>query len=174
MRLIRDGALVPRDKSKPLPGPIWTELINWPGVLENALSGHPFSLIWEEVAKEQVGYKAFLDQFHKKYPHYKKAFVVHRNFDPGERCEVDYAGDTAEWIDISTGEVHSASIFVGILGFSQKIYSEATTDQKGDNFVRSHGRMYKYLGGVPQITVFSSSAWSKGDSCGLAMWILIR
>jgi len=153
VRLIRDGVLSAQSGPKIIPGPTWTELVNWPVVLQEALDGHPFSLIWSEVAKDKVGYKAFLDQFHKKHPHYKKAFVVHRHFDPGERCEVDYAGDKIEWIDVKSGEVKEVVVFVGILGFSQKIFAESTVDQKGDNFVRSHVRMYKYFGGVPKITV---------------------
>lgn len=153
VRLIRDGVLSAQPGPKIIAGPTWAELVNWPAVLQEALNGHPFSLIWSEVAKDKVGYKAFLDQFHKKHPHYKNAFVVHRHFDPGERCEVDYAGDKIEWIDIKSGEVKEVVVFVGILGFSQKIFAEASVDQKGDNFVRSHVRMYQYFGGVPKITV---------------------
>lgn len=153
IRLIRDGVLSPQTGSKVIAGPIWSEQMNWPSVLEHALSGHPFSLIWSEVAKDQVGYKAFLDQFHRRYPHYKRAFVVHRHFDPGERCEVDYAGDKVEWICTKSGEVQRAVVFVGILGFSQRIFAEASVDQKGDQFVRSHVRMFKYFGGVPRVTV---------------------
>ncbi len=44
-------------------------------------------------------------------------------------------------------------MFIGVLGFSQKIFAEATVDQKGDNFVRSHVRMFKFFGGVTRITV---------------------
>jgi hypothetical protein len=153
VRLIRDGALTAQIGPKVIAGPTWAELVSWPVILQEALDGHPFSLIWSDMAREKVGYKAFLDQFHKKYPHYKKAFVVHRFFDPGERCEVDYAGDKIQWIDIKTGEINDCAVFVGILGFCQKIFADVTVDQKGDNFVRSHVRMYKYFGGVPKITV---------------------
>lgn len=153
VRLIRDGVITSALARKPSIGPLWAEQVNWSEILEEALDGHPFSLIWSEKAEGKVGYKAFLDQFHKKFPHYKKAIVVHRFFEPGERCEVDYAGDKIEWIDVITGEVHEASVFVGVLGFCQKIYAEATPDQKGDNFVRSHVRMFKHFGGVTKITV---------------------
>lgn len=154
VRLIRDGVILPPDQvSKVIQGPLWSAQVDWDGILREALDGHAFSLIWSERAKELVGYKAFLDQFHKKFPHYKKSFVVHRFFEPGERCEVDYAGDKVEWIDMKTGEVFEAVVFVGVLGFSQKIFAEATENQKGDCFVRSHVRMYKYFGGVPKLTV---------------------
>lgn len=153
VRMIRDGVITEALERRSSIGPLWATQVNWSEILEEALEGHAFSLIWSEKAEDKVGYKAFLDQFHKKFPHYKKATVVHRFFEPGERCEVDYAGDKVEWLDIETGEVFAAVVFVGIVGFSQKIYADATADQKGDNFVRSHVRMFKFFGGAPKITV---------------------
>jgi hypothetical protein len=153
VRLIRDGVITEALERRASLGPLWAEQLNWNIVLQEVLDGHAFSLIWSEKAQEQVGYKAFLDQFHKKFPYYKKSLVIHRFFEPGERCEVDYAGDKIEWVDVLTGEIFTAVVFVGILGFSQKIYAEATVDQKGDNFVRSHVRMFTFFGGVSKITV---------------------
>lgn len=153
VRNIRDGVTMVAPESRALLGPPWAEQVDWQGILQEALDGHAFKLIWSEKAEDKVGYKAFLDQFHKRYPQYKKATIVHRFFEPGERCEVDYAGDKVEWIDIKTGEVFAGIVFIGILGFSQKIFAEATVDQKGDNFVRSHVRMFSFFGGVPKIVV---------------------
>jgi transposase len=153
VRQIRDGAITSALERRASLGPMWAEQTDWSSVLKEALDGHAFSLIWSERASEKVGYKCFLDQFHKRFPHYRKAIVVHRFFEAGERCEVDYAGDKIEWIDIKTGEISDCAVFIGILGFSQKIFAEATADQKGDNFVRSHVRMYNFFGGVPRITV---------------------
>lgn len=153
VRMIRDGVITEALERRANLGPLWASLVDWKIILQEALDGHAFSLIWSDKAEDKVGYKAFLDQFHKKFPQYKKALVIHRFFEPGERCEVDYAGDKVEWVDIETGEVFSAVVFIGILGFSQKIYAEATVDQKGDNFVRSHVRMFTFFGGVTKITV---------------------
>ena len=153
VRHIRDGIITEALERRASLGPLWASQIDWELVLKETLDGHAFSLIWSEMAVEKVGYKCFLDQFHKKFPQYKKAIVVHRFFEPGERCEVDYAGDKVEWIDTSSGEIHECEVFVGILGFSQKIYADATIDQKGDSFVRSHVRMFNFYGGVTQITV---------------------
>lgn len=153
VRMIRDGVITPALTKRSSLGPLWASLVNWSEILREALDGHPFSLIWSEKAEDKVGYKAFLDQFHRKFPHYKRATVVHRYFEPGERCEVDYAGDKVEWLNMGTGEVHDVVVFVGTLGFCQKIFAEATADQKGDNFVRSHVRMFKFFGGITKITV---------------------
>jgi len=153
VRQIRDGEMPSPDSPKEITGPLWSEEVNWSEILENVINGHPFKFNWSEYASEKVGYKAFLDQFHKKFPYYKTTIVIHRHFEAGERCEVDYAGDVIEWTDIKSGEVFKSSVFIGILGFSQRIFADATHDQKGVNFVSSHVRMYKFFEGVPRITV---------------------
>lgn len=153
VRDIRDGKIVEPNKFKELSFPPWSESSDWELVLKEVLDGHPFKFIWEERFSKDVGYKAFLDQFHKKFPRYKKSTTVHRYFSPGERCEVDYSGDTVSWINLNTGELIEMQVFVGILGFSQKIFAEATSDQKSRNFIESHSRMYSDFEGVPNITV---------------------
>ncbi len=154
VRLIRDNKMTsPVDRKNNFTGPIWSEQADWQLVMREVVEGHALKLIWEERFAKHVGYKAFLDQFHKKHPEYRMSPSVHRYFAPGERCEVDYAGDTIAWIDLSTGQFFESQVFIGILGFSQKIFAEATTDQKGQNFVQSHTRMYNSFGGVPWLTV---------------------
>lgn len=154
VRLIRDNKMTsPIDRKNNFTGPIWSEEADWQLVMREVGEGHALKLIWEERFLKRVGYKAFLDQFHKKHPEYRMSPSVHRYIAPGERCEVDYAGDTIMWIDLSTGQFFESQVFIGILGFSQKIFAEATSDQKGQNFVQSHTRMYQSFGGVPWLTV---------------------
>lgn len=154
VRQIRDHKILsPEERANKKTSPPWVERGDWDLVLREVLEGHPLKFIWEERFVNDIGYKAFLDQFHRKFPEYKMSPSVHRYFAPGERCEVDYAGDTITWINYASGEFFEAQIFIGILGYSQKIYAEATSDQKGRNFVESHPRMYQSFGGVPQLTV---------------------
>ena len=154
VRQVRDHKILsPEDRQKNRLPPVWAMRADWDLVLREVLEKHPLKFIWEERFANDVGYKAFLDQFHRKFPEYKMSPSVHRYFAPGERCEVDYAGDTIAWINLDTGQFFEAQIFIGILGYSQKIYAEATSDQKGRNFVESHPRMYQAFGGVPQLTV---------------------
>ena len=47
----------------------------------------------------------------------------------GEKQFIDYAGQTVPVIDRSTGEVHSAEVFVAVLGASSYTYCEATWSQ---------------------------------------------
>ena len=47
----------------------------------------------------------------------------------GEKCFVDYAGQTVGVIDRHTGEIRPAQIFVAVLGCSNYTYAEATWTQ---------------------------------------------
>ena len=67
--------------------------------------------------------------------------------------EVDYAGDTLEWIDLKSGEIHKAYVFVAALGFSQLLFAWAAEDMKSRNWLAAHRRMFAYYGGVPHVTV---------------------
>ena len=72
-----------------------------------------------------------------------------REFAPGERVEVDYAGDPIEWVELRTGEIHKAWVFVAGLGFSQLLFAWAADDVKSRNWLEGHQRMYVFYGGVP-------------------------
>ena len=66
---------------------------------------------------------------------------------------MDYAGDTLEWVDLRSGELHEVYVFVAALGFSQLLFAWAAEDMKSRNWLASHRRMYAYYGGVPHVTV---------------------
>ena len=153
IRQIRDG-LAAKPEARVLGiTPLWAERLDWQEILEEVLDGHPLKYIWEEKGNSAVSYVNFWKQFHKQFPHYKQAKVVHRVFAPGERCEVDWAGDKLEWVHLKTGEVHEVDVFVGILGFSQLIFAQATPDIKSRSFLEAHANMYQAFGGTPKITV---------------------
>jgi hypothetical protein len=54
--------------------------------------------LWPTHQKAQhlTTYSNFWKQFYRKFPQYRQASVTAREFDPGERVEVDYAGDALE------------------------------------------------------------------------------
>jgi len=54
--------------------------------------------------------------------------VTAREFVPGERVEVGYAGDSFEWIDLTTGKIRNAYVVIGALGFSQLLCAHATEE----------------------------------------------
>ena len=67
--------------------------------------------------------------------------------------EVDYAGDPIEWVELKTGEIRKAWVFVAGLGFSQLLFAWAAEDMKSRNWLGCHRRMFAFYGGVPHVTV---------------------
>lgn len=152
---IRNGVDQVQDILKPNPStiPLWIQQVDWETVLTEIGSGHEIKKIWEEKAQNLTTYANFCKQLHKRYPQLMKASVTLRDFSPGDRCEVDYAGDRVEWLELKTGEVFEAHIFLGILGFSQLIFAWASEDEKSSNWLSAHRKMYEAFGGVPHVTV---------------------
>lgn len=150
---IREGEIKNPSVTKEVQEPIWTVQIDWNDVLELFTKGHFLKYIWEEKASSITSYVNFWRYFLKRFPEFKQRVSTHREFQPGERCEVDYAGYKPEWVDARTGEVHVASIFLGTLGFSQYIFACVKSNAKSKNFLESHREMYEHFGGVPSIAV---------------------
>jgi len=71
----------------------------------------------------------------------------------GEKCFVDYAGQTVDIIDSQTGEIKSAQIFIAVLGASNYTYCEATLSQTLPDWLMAHARAFDYFGGVPELIV---------------------
>jgi transposase len=147
-----------RDGLRSAPGrtagdPLWMSQLDWPAVVHELGLGHPLKFIWEERAQSLTTYANFWKQFYRKFPELRQATVTARDFAPGERVEVDYAGDPLEWVDRRTGEIHSAWVFVAGLGCSQLLFAWAAEDMKSRNWLDSHQRMYAFYGGVPHVTV---------------------
>jgi hypothetical protein len=153
VREVRDGVRVSPDAPKSCSDPLWMRQLEWPTIVHELGLGHPLKFIWEEKAQHLTTYSNFWKQFYRKFPQYRHATVTAREFEPGERVEVDYAGDTLEWIDLKTGEIRKAYVFVSGLGFSQLLFAWAADDMKSRNWLGAHRRMFNFYGGVPHVTV---------------------
>lgn len=154
VREIRDGKPSPAKRRTRAADPLWMGKVTWPSrVIEDLRGGHPLKLIWDEKAKTLTTYANFWKQFYRKFPEYRQATVTAREFMAGERVEVDWAGDAIEWVDLKTGEMHKAWVFVAGLGFSQLLFAWATPDMKSMHWLACHKRMFEFYGGVPHVTV---------------------
>ena len=153
VRAVRDGARKSPDAPKALRDPLWMLTLNWPAIVHDLGLGHPLKFLWEEKAQHLTTYSNFWKQFYRKFPQYRQASVTAREFAPAERVEVDYAGDTLEWIELKTGEVRKAVVFVSGLGFSQLLFAWAAEDMKSRNWLGAHRRMFAFYGGVTHVTV---------------------
>ena len=153
VREVRDGERGSPDAPKSIGDPLWMAQLDWPAIIHDLGLGHPLKFLWEEKAQHLITYPNFWKQFYRKFPQYRTACVTAREFEPGERVEVDYAGDPIEWIELKSGEIRKAWIFVAGLGFSHLLYAWAAEDMKSRNWLGAHRRMFAYYGGVPHVTV---------------------
>jgi transposase len=71
----------------------------------------------------------------------------------GDKMFVDFAGKRLQITDRDTGEIKKVEVFIGILGFSQFTYVQATVSQKRDEFITAVENMLHYIGGVPAAIV---------------------
>jgi hypothetical protein len=153
VREVRDGLRKSPDAPKELADPLWMLRLDWPPIIHDLGLGHPLKFVWEEKAQHLTTYSNFWKQFYRKFPQFRQASVTAREFTAGERVEVDYAGDPIEWINLKTGEIHQAWVFVAVLGFSQLLYAHAAEDMKSRNWLGCHRRMFAFYGGVMHVTV---------------------
>lgn len=153
VREVRDGVRQSPDAPKNSADPLWVRQVNWLAVIQDLGLGHPLKFIWGEKAQQLTTYSNFWKQFYRKFPQYRQADVTAREFEPGERVEIDYAGDALTWIELKTGEIRKAYVFVSGLGFSQLLFAWAAEDMKSRNWLGAHRRMYAFYGGVPHVTV---------------------
>jgi len=79
--------------------------------------------------------------------------VMRHEHRAGEKLFVDYAGQTVDLIDSTTGEIHKAQIFVAVMGASNYTYAEATASQQIEDWISSHVRAFTYFDGVPEVII---------------------
>lgn len=133
------------------PPPAWVGGLDWKEIESEVAKGTSVYVLWEELCKNQkisVQYPGFWKQVNKRCPQLTK--TMHRVFAPGSRCEIDY-GTGIDIIDLSTGEVVSTNLFVGVLCYSRYVFAEFTLTQSSPDFLSSHVKMFEWFGGVPQI-----------------------
>ena len=115
VREVRDGLRRSPDAPKVCNDPLWMQQVNWLAVIHDLGLGHPLKFIWEEKAQQLTTYPNFWKQFYRKFPQYRQDDVTDREFEPGERVEVDYAGDPIAWVERATGEIRKAYVFVAYM-----------------------------------------------------------
>ena len=108
VREVRDGQRLSPAGPQRTEDPLWMAQLDWPAIIHDLGLGHALKFLWEEKAQHLTTYSNFWKQFYRKFPQYRQASVTAREFAPGERVEVDYAGDPIEWVDMATGEIRKA------------------------------------------------------------------
>jgi transposase len=111
-------------------------------------------LLWEEYKEghpDGLQYSQYCEHYRRWAAQLRPSMrQVHR---AGERCFVDYAGQTVPVVDPRSGEERTAQVFVAVLGASHYCYAEATWTQSLPDWIGSHSRALRYFGGVPELLV---------------------
>lgn len=111
------------------------------------------TLLWQEYREEHPdGYG--LTQFNE---HYRRWVKAHRKPSlpqeriPGERLYPDYSGLKMYYINRETGEQIDCELYVSSLGYSGKIYVEASHTQSIPDWLKVTGNAFDYYGGVSSL-----------------------
>lgn len=91
--------------------------------------------------------------YHIQQDEQKRRASMHIKRNPAEQIEVDWAGDTATFINPETGKPVKAYVFVGVLSYSKYAYAEAFLDMKQKSWINAHVHMYEFFGGVSKILI---------------------
>lgn len=107
----------------------------------------------EYLADHPDGYR--YSQFCERYRRFRKALNVsmRQTYRAGEKLFVDYAGQTIDVIDGSSGRVTKAHLFVAVLGASNYTYAEATATEGLADWIAAHCNAFEYFGGVTELLI---------------------
>jgi transposase len=110
-------------------------------------------LLWEEYTQQYPNRCYSYSQFCDRYAHWRglQKRSMRQTHKAGEKCFVDYAGQTVSIVSPSTGECREAQIFVAVLGASNYTYAEASLSQSLPDWLASHVRAFEYFGGTSAI-----------------------
>jgi transposase len=111
-------------------------------------------LLWQEYRQAHptgYGYSRFCELYERWAGTLDP--VLRQVHPPGEKMFVDWAGQTVPIYNSLDGTVAPASIFVAVLGASNKTYAEAFPNQKLPSWLMAHCHSYNFFGGVAKVTV---------------------
>ena len=83
----------------------------------------------------------------------KRHATMHLSHRPGDRIEVDWAGDPACYINPDTGEPVLVNVFIAVLSYSQYTFAKAYRDEKQHSWLQAHVDMFNYFGGTTRMLV---------------------
>ena len=97
--------------------------------------------------REYCAYPTFTVNYYKYTG--EKNYTSHIQHKPGVEAEVDWSGPTMSYVDVDTGEIITAYLFVATLPYSQYGYVEAATDMKEKAWLECHVHMFEFFEGTP-------------------------
>jgi transposase len=115
--------------------------------------GVTLKLLWQEYRQAYPeGYQ--LSRFCQLYRDWAKALdpVLRQVHHPGQKLFVDWAGLKVS-IHHPDGSITQASLFVAVMGFSNKTYAEAFAHELLEHWIEAHGHAFAFFGGVTRAVV---------------------
>lgn len=112
--------------------------------------------MWEEYIEVDPATAYQYTQFRVYYHRFVDTLDVRMRIEhtAGEKLWVDYAGRTVPiWNRNLDAVAYEAQIFVAVVGVSSFTFAEATRSQSLADWVGSHERAFRYMGGVPWVWV---------------------
>lgn len=112
-------------------------------------------LLWEEYTRQAPNRAYSYSQFCERYARWRalQKRSMRQSHQAGEKCFIDYCGQTVPLVNAATGELRSAQVFVGVLGASNYTYAEGSETQSLPDWLASHVRMLEYFGGCPAMLI---------------------
>ncbi len=111
-------------------------------------------LLWREYRQQHPdGYGR--TQFFEHYRRWaaKLEPTLRQTHVPGEKLFVDWAGQSIPIDESRTEGKFKASIFVAVLGGSQKVFARAYENQKLPAWIDAHVKAFEFFGGVSKLVV---------------------
>jgi transposase len=148
MERLMSAVAVPRPPApaKPLP--------DWPALREQLRrKGVTLQLLWREYRQnhpEGYGYSRFCELYERWAETLEP--VLRQTHEPGQKLFVDWAGLKVP-IHHADGTVTQASLFVAVLGASNKTYAEAFASEQLEHWISGHCRAFAFFGGASRALV---------------------
>ncbi len=134
------------DPTKPIP--------DWPTLHEQLRrKGVTLQLLWQEYRQAHPdGYQR--SQFCQLYRNWAKTLdpVLRQVHPPGQKLFVDWAGLKVP-LHHADGSVTQASVFVAVMGFSNKTYVEAFPNEQLEHWIAGHCHAFAFYGGMTRAVV---------------------
>jgi transposase len=136
------------------PGGSTKLLPDWPALQEQLRrKGVTLQLLWQEYHQAHPeGYQR--SQFCQLYRDWANTLdpVLRQVHEPGQKLFVDWAGLKVP-IHHADGSVSEASLFVAVMGFSNKTYVEAFANEQLEQWITAHCHAFAFFGGLARAVV---------------------
>lgn len=116
--------------------------------------GNTLALLWLDFKQEHpegFSYSRYCE--HYKRWKSKSSLTMRQQHPAGKKLFVDFSGLCVPWLDMESGELQKAEIFVAVLGASNYTFAKAVANQSSALWIDCHISALEYFDGVPEVIV---------------------